>query len=320
MPEMTRLPWHEFEKRSKSFFEADLGEALHEQMPVPLTTGEVHKFDLASRDETVVIECKSYTWTRPGGNYPSGKVSETQRCIGLLQKCAAARKIIVFQDDVARRGSLVEVFTRRNRQLLTGIEVWRLLDGRFEKFADYSGKKDISPGSLQIVFDGRTKPFFEEQDIRVLPGGMVRDIRYRVGVRNTGRDTIHHARLVLEDCNPCADQGIHLGHTFQVMGKAQGSDEFSVHPGHSPSVFLDVVFDQTVGGQFQGNAFGLCYAASVPTFAILRGTYVLTLRVEGDSAQSSKQFKISQDPATGMLMMSEMLTFRSAWYNQATVR
>src|ERR1700675_1290910 len=99
MAETTRLPWREFEKRAKSFFEAELGEALREHMPVPLTTGEVHKFVLVSHDEMVVIECKSYTW-RVSGGFPSAKATEMQRCADLLHKCQAERKIIVFQDDV----------------------------------------------------------------------------------------------------------------------------------------------------------------------------------------------------------------------------
>src|ERR1700756_401594 len=134
-----RLTWREFEKNAKSFFEANLHITLLEHMPLPLSTGENHKFDLVSSDETTAIECKSYTWTK-SGNYPSAKISEAKRSIDLLHKSTARRKIIVFQDDLGPQGSLVQVFVRRNRALLAGIEVWRLKDRKFEVFGNYSAQ------------------------------------------------------------------------------------------------------------------------------------------------------------------------------------
>src|SRR6267378_708246 len=142
---MNRLQWRDFEKLARSFFESELRVTLLEQMPLPLTTGESHKFDLASSDERILIECKSHTWTQ-SGNYPSAKATDAQRSIELLHKSTADRKIIVFQDDPGPKGSLVEVFVRRNRPLLAGIEVWRLVEGKFQKFADYS-KQQKSPST-----------------------------------------------------------------------------------------------------------------------------------------------------------------------------
>ena len=306
---MKRLDWHEFEKRAKSFFESELRVKLLDQMPLPLSTGENHKFDLTSSDERIAIECKSHTWTK-SGNYPSAKVSDAQRTIELLRKCRAKRKIIVFQDDLGHRGSLVEVFVRRNRLLLAGIEVWRLLDGRFEKFVDYSDESQLSgvlaTNVLEIVFDGSAKPYFEEQPKAVVTGRVLVDRRYRVGIRNAGGAIVAKSRLVLESCDPGESPGVHPGHTFQVMGEPPRTGEFSVHPGETPSVFVDVVYDETLDGSLHGNAFGLCYAAPVPSHVILRGSYVLTLRVEGDGAQSRKRFAIDQERATGMLRMCEL--------------
>jgi len=113
------------------------------------------------------------------------------------------------------------------------------------------------------------------------------------------------ARVVLENCEPNQVDGVHLGHALQVIGH-QGTSEASVQPGDSPSAFFDVVYDEMLEGRPYGKAFGLCYAAAVKLFAIPRGSYVLTLRVEGDGLQSRKQFGIYQDPRTQLLTMREV--------------
>jgi len=306
----TRLHWREFEKRTRSFFESELGVALLEQMPLRLSTGDIHKFDLTSSDERIAIECKSHTWTK-SGNYPSAKVTDVQRSIELLHKSSADRKILAFQDDIAPKGSLVEVFVRRNRPLLDGIEVWRLHEGTFTKFVDYSKKQfpsKVESNLIEILFDPERKPYFEEQPKAALPGGLMVDKRFRVGIRNNGSAVIHHARLVLENCEPSDSPGVHLGHALQVMGEPQGTGEFSIHPAETPSAFIDVVYDETVGGRLHGNAFGLCYAAPVISHAILRGSYVLTLRLQADGMQSRKRFDIHQEPNTQMLAMKALDT------------
>ncbi len=145
---MTRIPWRDFERLAKTFFEAELSTKLLEHMPLCLKTGESHKFDLVSRDEQIVIECKSHTWTK-SGNYPGAKVTDAQRAIDLLHKLETARKVVVFQDDFFHGKSLVEVFVRRNTALLAGIEVWRYIDGKFENFATFL--KSSEKGKSQYV-------------------------------------------------------------------------------------------------------------------------------------------------------------------------
>jgi len=70
--------------------------------------------------------------------------------------------------------------------------------------------------------------------------------------------------------------------------------------------FFDVICDELLDGKLRDNAFGLCYAPSVKLFAIARGSYILTLRVEGDGMQSRKKFRIFQDSTTQMLTMREI--------------
>jgi hypothetical protein len=183
--------------------------------------------------------------------------------------------------------------------------VSRLLDRETgeEEFEERRRVTHRNPG-LEIVFGGDSKPYFENQPTVALPGGRVYDRRYRVGVQNT-TGTIVSARVVLDNCEPSKYDGIHLGHALNVMSTL-GASEASVSPSDMPTQFFDVVYDETLDGKLRGDAFGLCYAAPVRQFAIPRGTFVLTLRVEGNGMQSRKKFKIFQDLTTQMLTMREI--------------
>jgi hypothetical protein len=154
---MTRSGWEEFEDLAKSFFEKECGVRLLRHMPVTLSSREAHKFDLVSESENIVVECKNHTWTK-SGNYPSAKIESSQRAISLPHDSGAQRKIIAFYDDFFGGKSLVEVFVRRNRKLLTGIEVWRYLEDHFEIFANLSetGKRN-SAREVVVVPDSSNK-------------------------------------------------------------------------------------------------------------------------------------------------------------------
>ena len=163
-------------------------------------------------------------------------------------------------------------------------------------------------GYLELIFVPGRKPYFEEQRLRRLPAGPFIDRRYRVGIKNTSSATISGVRLILENCEPCESDGVHLGHALQVMGQPSVvTGDFSVPPGDdAPPVFVDVAYDETVGGQPHGDAFGLCYAAPVASNAVPRGSYILTLRVEGCGSPIRKRFRIFQDPTTTLLKMHEL--------------
>jgi hypothetical protein len=161
---------------------------------------------------------------------------------------------------------------------------------------------------LEIVFGGDHKPYFEEEPNCMMPGGLLLYRRYRVGIRNTSGKVISKARVVLENCEPNESHGVHLDQPLHLMGDAPGTTEFSIQPGDGPSRFVDVVYDEILGGRLRDDAFGLCYAAQLKSFAIRRGSYVLTVRVEGDGMQSRKKFKIYQESSTQMLTMRELVT------------
>jgi hypothetical protein len=90
------------------------------------------------------------------------------------------------------------------------------------------------------------------------------------------------------------------------MGEPPGTGQFSVPPGEVPTVFVDVIYDETIGGQLHGNAFGLCYSAAGVSHAVPRGSYALTLRLDGADTHVRKRFTVDQDPATGLVRMHEL--------------
>lgn len=89
-----------------------------------------HKFDLVSKDEGIVVECKCYTWTE-GGNVPSAKLATLDEAILYMRSISRpAHKIIVMQYawNEKKGVSLAEYFCEKKGHLLDDISVWELKD------------------------------------------------------------------------------------------------------------------------------------------------------------------------------------------------
>lgn len=127
-----RLAWKNFENLVEGYFEDTLGVQFENQVPQDDADGGRHKFDVVSIDREIVIECKSHTWTR-GGNYPAAKATDALVTVEHLKRHSAKRKLLVFQDDRMQGKSLAETFVRRNKERLSGIEVWVYSDGTFTR-------------------------------------------------------------------------------------------------------------------------------------------------------------------------------------------
>ena len=63
---------------------------------------KAHKFDIASCDESVVVECKCYTWT-DGGNVPSAKL-------------AAANEAVLYMSFLPKDCEKLLVFSRAKKE------------------------------------------------------------------------------------------------------------------------------------------------------------------------------------------------------------
>ena len=122
----SRLPFDEFENRVGLYLNKKFKDCFYEK-PLIVGVNKVHKFDLVLSDNSIVAECKSYTWTKDD-NFPSAKISTAIEAVFYLSRIIAERKIIVFQDDFNEKGeSLVETFIRRYDGILDDVEVWRYL-------------------------------------------------------------------------------------------------------------------------------------------------------------------------------------------------
>lgn len=137
---MARRDGKKFESEAKAYFEKQLGLSLAER-EILVDAGNKsisHRVDLATEDLTVLIDCKSYTFTA-SGNEPSHKLEQAQRDALILALSPAKRKILIFDDDEhPRKGSLARLFERGNRKILGGVEVWRRWQGTYERVSTVS--------------------------------------------------------------------------------------------------------------------------------------------------------------------------------------
>lgn len=118
-----RMHYKVFEDRVSSYLSSRFEQKFYKQS-LQIGPDKYHKFDLVSEDGDIVVECKSYTWTK-SGNFPSAKISTAVEAIFYLSRIRPKKKIFVFQDDLNNRGeSLVDTFVKRYDGVLDDIEVW----------------------------------------------------------------------------------------------------------------------------------------------------------------------------------------------------
>lgn len=92
--------------------------------------GKGHKFDVVSKDKSIVIECKCYTWTN-GNNVPSAKMSTLNEAALYMRSLPeATRKIIAMKKDIRKNTSesLAVYYCRIYGHLLEDIEVWEIAE------------------------------------------------------------------------------------------------------------------------------------------------------------------------------------------------
>lgn len=123
-----RLSPDEFENRVKEYLEKTFKRKFSKK-PLQVGLNKFHNFDLVSDDDAIVVECKSYSWTK-SENFPSAKISTAIEALFYLSRIKASKKILVLQDDINSRGeSLVDVFVRRYDGIMDDVEVWAYTAG-----------------------------------------------------------------------------------------------------------------------------------------------------------------------------------------------
>ncbi len=100
--------------------EIDIGSALLDPSEY-----KKHKFDVVSEDQSVIVECKRYTWTQ-SWNVPSAKIgfcNEAAFYLSLVQR--SHRKFIVMlrSYNPKRNETLAEYYYRTNKHLLGDVVI-----------------------------------------------------------------------------------------------------------------------------------------------------------------------------------------------------
>ena len=110
-----------FERKVQKLFLSKYKIPLENQVPFLLGMRKVkslHKFDLASKKERIIVECKSYTWT-VGGNSPSAKfgfLNEVMFYFSLAPK--GYRKVLVMRKHKRNGVSLANHYIKNHEHLI----------------------------------------------------------------------------------------------------------------------------------------------------------------------------------------------------------
>ena len=86
---------------------------------------KLHRFDCVSEDETVVVECKCYTWT-DSGNVPSAKLMGLNEAVFYMSYLPAGttRILAINKSTHPRRAeTLAEYYNRIDGHLLNGVTI-----------------------------------------------------------------------------------------------------------------------------------------------------------------------------------------------------
>lgn len=117
----------EFQIAVKDWFEETYTSPFEIERKIAIgRPAKLHSFDISSLDESLVVECKCYTWTETG-NVPSAKIGFTNEAAFYLSFLPDdTERIIVMlrAEHVKRNETLAEYYFRTNRHLLGKIKIY----------------------------------------------------------------------------------------------------------------------------------------------------------------------------------------------------
>lgn len=112
-----------FQKAVKEWFEEKYKKPFKLEKKIFIGFGDEkkeHKFDIVAKDNTMVIECKCYTWTKTG-NVPSAKMGFTNEAafyLSFLQEKCETIIVMLRATHEKRSETLAEYYYRTNKHLL----------------------------------------------------------------------------------------------------------------------------------------------------------------------------------------------------------
>lgn len=89
-----------------------------------------HRFDCVAADDSIIIECKNYSWTK-GNNVPSAKMATLNEAVLYITNVnTKAKKIIAIHKDYSEKKeeTLAHYYLRTYNHLLQDIEIWEVDD------------------------------------------------------------------------------------------------------------------------------------------------------------------------------------------------
>ena len=117
----------EFQLAVKEWFEEAYTSPFEIERKIAIgRPAKLHSFDISSLDESIVVECKCYTWTETG-NVPSAKMGFTNEAAFYLSFLPddTERMIVMLHAEHAKRNeTLAKYYFRTNRHLLGKIKIY----------------------------------------------------------------------------------------------------------------------------------------------------------------------------------------------------
>ena len=117
----------EFQLAVKEWFEEAYTSPFEIERKIAIgRPAKLHSFDISSLDESIVVECKCYTWTETG-NIPSAKmgfVNEAAFYLSFLPDDTERIIVMLHAEHLKRNETLAEYYFRTNRHLLGKIKIY----------------------------------------------------------------------------------------------------------------------------------------------------------------------------------------------------
>ena len=111
----------EFQKQVKQWFQQYYGRAFKLEEKIAIgNPPKFHKFDIVDVNNSIVIECKCYTWTETG-NVPSAKMgfcNEAAFYLSFLSNEYEKYIVLLYSWNERRNETLAEYYFRTNNHLL----------------------------------------------------------------------------------------------------------------------------------------------------------------------------------------------------------
>ena len=127
----------DFRDLAKSALEQELNTTLESEQKLYIgNSGKKHDFDLASKDQSIVIECKNYTWTKTG-RVPSAKISNINEVVlyfSFLDENVQKILCLMKSEHPRRKETLAEYYGNTYKHLLRDIIIYEVSkDGKAKK-------------------------------------------------------------------------------------------------------------------------------------------------------------------------------------------